>query len=419
MKDLNASKERDILRRLAAEVAALAQLPVQNERRKLWAAMNDLHPERPMLWINEIPWGEFEDHVDELRTVCTNEQLRVLEKELRRKIFVATHLKTDEVVEGVYRLNISLENFMYGVETDEVQIEQGAASIQSHHYKPVIAEMEDIEKIKIPAVYHNVNETMRRMTFCDALFGDILPVVVTGVRCHFFTAWDDLVRWTGVTEALIDLHERPEYIHALMRRVTDSYLARMKQFEEQNLLSPSGTLLRVASGAAGFTNELPRSDSLPGKVFLADQWGGATAQIFVDVSPEMHAEFALQYEKEIMSLCGLNYYGCCEPVHNKMHLLATVPNLRKISISPWCDVKLASEQAGTRYVFSHKPSPAIFAESGFSAERARMDIRRRLENSGEHACEFIMKDISTIRNDVQRMIDWCSLAYDECLQWAN
>jgi hypothetical protein len=44
----------------------------------------------------------------------------------------------------------------------------------------------------------------------------------------------------------------------------------------------------------------------------------------------------------VFSGCGLNYYGCCEPLHNKMDILAKVPRLRKISISPWCDVARAA-----------------------------------------------------------------------------
>ena len=125
----------------------------------------------------------------------------------------------------------------------------------------------------------------------------------------------------------------------------------------------------------------------------------------------MHEEFALQYEIEVMSRFGLNYYGCCEPLHNKMHLMAKVPRLRKISISPWCDVAKAAAQAQGRYVFSHKPNPACFAGDRFDLPRAEQEVRSRLKQSGGMPCEIIMKDISTVRGDVQRLIDWCQMAY--------
>ena len=81
-----------------------------------------------------------------------------------------------------------------------------------------------------------------------------------------------------------------------------------------------------------------------------------------------------KYEIEVMERCGVNYYGCCEPLHNKMGILAKVPRLRKISISPWCDVPKAAANAHQPYVFSHKPSPAMLAEDGFNVERAEKDI---------------------------------------------
>ncbi len=59
-----------VVRELAAKVAALAALPVQAERIREWQALNDLHPERPMAMIDEIPWHELTGNVpgaDELQ----------------------------------------------------------------------------------------------------------------------------------------------------------------------------------------------------------------------------------------------------------------------------------------------------------------------------------------------------------------
>ena len=299
----------------------------------------------------------------------------------------------------------------YGLQTQEAQIAQGESYVQSHHYEPVIKDMADIEKIQMPNVSYDAEATEGQQAFFEDLLGDIMEVKTCGVRQHFFPAWDQLVQWTGVTEALMDLVMRPEYIHAMMRRMTDSFLAQMDQCETLNLLDYPHPLLRVGSGAASYTDELPQPDYDPAHIRPIDQWGGATPQIFSDVSPEMHDEFALKYEIEVMERCGLNYYGCCEPVHNKMHILAKVPRLRKISISPWCDVAKAAATAEHKYVFSHKPSPALLAGSGFNEARAEKDIRDRIAQSGDMPCEFIMKDISTVRADVKRLIRWCEIAY--------
>ncbi|MCF7853813.1 MAG: hypothetical protein K9N51_03365 [Candidatus Pacebacteria bacterium] len=405
------TKDRDVLRRLASDIAGIAQLPEQEEKIEGWTRINGLKPHRPMVWITEIPWGEFEHKIPELRTVCEDERCRGVEQHFRRTLFTARHLPCHAVVHDVFWVPKVIHGSDFGVIVEEEKLAQnGGTYIQSHHYKPAIKDFPDIDKIKMPDVRYDEEETQQNLSFFRQLFGDILAVKPSGPRQHFFPAWDRLVVWTGVTEALMDLVARPDFIHAIMRRMTDSFLARMDQYEKQGLLDYPHPLARVGSGAAGYTDELPQPDVDPAHIRTIDQWGGATPQIFSDVSPDMHEEFALKYENEVMARCGLNYYGCCEPLHNKMHILARVPRLRKISISPWCDVAKAVENATRNYVFSHKPNPAILAEDTFNAERAERDIRERIAKSREMPCEFILKDISTVRGDVTRVIAWCEIA---------
>ncbi len=52
------TKDVEVVRELAARVAELAALPVQQERIREWEALNGLRPERPMAMIDEIPWHE-------------------------------------------------------------------------------------------------------------------------------------------------------------------------------------------------------------------------------------------------------------------------------------------------------------------------------------------------------------------------
>ena len=370
-----------------------------------------LEPHRPMLWITEIPWDEIRDQHPDLRLTCEDPDARRAESALRIRRFTQRHLHVDEVEDGVVWVPMRFTGADYGIRVEEDLIAQGHSSIQSHGFKPVITEMEHVEKIRMPEVAYDRESTEREKDRLDGWFGDLLPVRIHGPRQHFFNGWDELVRWTGVQNALLDLMERPDFIHALLRRMTDSFLERMRQFEAGGWLGAPHPLLRAGSGAAGFTDELPRADTPPDGPFTAlDQWGGAAPQIFSDVSPAMHEEFALRYEIEVLSRCGLNYYGCCEPLHTKMHLMDTVPRLRKISISPWCDAARANAAATRKYVFSHKPNPALLATDPYDPEAAEADLRRRLDGSDGMASEVIMKDISTVREDLGRLLDWTRMA---------
>jgi len=405
-------KDRNIVRSLAGELAELAALPIQAERIRMWKNSNGLRPNRPMIYMAaaEMPWGEITPHVDDLQCRCENPALRRIEYDMRRKLFIAKHLETDHVVEDTYWIEKKIDGDGFGLDVQEQLIERADSSVASHHYEPVICDMDDIEKIRTPEIVYDEVRTRERAEFIDDLLGDILPVKICGKRTHTYNAWDTAVCWTGVTETLMDLLMRPDFCHAVMRRLTDAVLSRMDQMEALGLLDHPNPRHTVGSGAAGYTDELPQADCDGERYRHKDIWGSSTSQIFSDVSPEMHEEFAVKYEVETLRRCGLTYYGCCEPLHNKMHILAGIPNLRKISISPWCDTTKAVENAARKYVFSHKPSPSVFAAESFSIEEAEADVRRRLECSRGMSCEVIAKDITTCRGEVERLINWTRMA---------
>ena len=53
-------------------------------------------------------------------------------------------------------------------------------------------------------------------------------------------------------------------------------------------------------------------------------WGHPPASFFTSVSPEMHDEFSIAYERPWMERFGLSYYGCCERLDIKMDQLRQI-----------------------------------------------------------------------------------------------
>ena len=222
----------------------------------------------------------------------------------------------------------------------------------------------------------------------------------------------------SVQEAMMDLILRPELVHMAIDRLVSAYLHRLDQWEALGVLALNNGNLRIGSGGLGYTDELPGNDYDPAHIRPHNLWGCATAQIFSEVSPEMHEEFALQYERRWLERFGLTYYGCCEPLHRKIDMLKSVRNLRKVSMSPWIDVEEAAEAVGNDYVFSFKPNPAILAEDEFSADRAREYLRDALEKTRGCVVEIIMKDISTVRYDPPRLWEWARIASEVAEEFA-
>ncbi len=408
--------ERDVLRRLTQEQASIAALPRHKSTVQDWQRLNRLEPGRPLLWINEVCWHEM-DFEGELSLTCRHPLLRRVEMELRRNLYQWKHFPGDMVVEPVFYLPLVIEDTLFGIREEvEIASTDAASDVVSRHFHIQIHDERDLEKIQIPQVRLNAAESENQRLILDDVFGDLLPIVPRGQPGFWFAPWDELVRWWGVEEAMRDLIDRPALVHAAMERLVGAYLHRLDQYEHQGLLALNNTNVRVGSGGLGYCDQLPVTGFDPQHVRTQDLWGCATAQIFSGVSPRMHEEFALRYERRWLERFGLNYYGCCEPLDAKVHILKSIPNLRKISMSPWIDVERAVRNVGDRYVFSYKPSPAIFAEDVWNLRRARAELRQFLEKARGCVVEIIMKDISTVRYQPRRLWEWASMAAEEALR---
>ncbi|MFQ6805023.1 MAG: hypothetical protein ACLRT5_09435 [Lachnospiraceae bacterium] len=115
-------------------------------------------------------------------------------------------------------------------------------------------------------------------------------------------------------------------------------------------------------GTWAFTNELPGYDEIGKRTFTPkDVWGFMDSQETVGISPQMYEEFIFPCYKKISEQYGLLSYGCCEPVHPIWDsCISKLKNLRKVSISPWCDQQFMGERLrGSRVIYQRKPSPNL------------------------------------------------------------
>lgn len=405
-------KDQEILKRLAEEQAKIAALPVQKEKAELWRRLNQLEPVRPLVWINEVPWHEMNVN-DELTLQTTDPWAQSIEQRLRRTLYQWKHLPADMIVDDYIACPLVVYSTGFGIveDVDIVRTDE-ASDIVSRRFHRQIVEPKDIEKIKMPVVTFDSEATEENYQTMVALFGDILPVKKVGKKSIWFAPWDELIRWWGVEDAFVDMALRPEMVNAAISRLVDAHLCELDQWVELNLLTLNNDNTRIGSGGYGYTDELPGPDYDPQHVLPQNMWGCATAQIFSTVSPEMHWEFALRHEMRWLERWGLTYYGCCEPLDLKLGILKRVPNLRKISMSPWVDVERCAKEIGTRYVFSRKPSPAVLAEDTWRPGLARQQLQDALEKARGCRVEVIMKDISTVRYHPERLWEWEKMAME-------
>lgn len=404
-----------ILRELASCYAQISNSVEQKDLWKLHAAVNDLSPERSIVLIDEIPWHEL--NVDGFLTLqCQDPEFRSVENFLRKTIFQYKYFSGDMIVKPYYSVSKIIHNTGIGIEEKEETLATDPANpIVACRYENQFQSIEDLEKLHNPVIFYDEETSLRRFyKVCEAI-GDILPVKLVGEATGYvlgYTAWDTIAGAMGVDNLLYALVDEPEMMHALVNKLTDIFLDTVRQYEDLNLIDADSI---YCHGSSTVSRDLLREPIDYQHVKAKNVWGRGLAQILGSVSPAMHDEFEIQYAMRAMESFGLVYYGCCEPLDRKIDIVKKIPNLRKISITPWADIRRAAETIGSEYVISAKPNPANLPFAAQNQTLIREEIRTIVKTCRDNGtpCEILLKDISTAAYNLENLIVWNRIAMEE------
>lgn len=401
-------QDKDTITRLAAQVAEIAALPVQEKKRAMWRRKNSLQKVRPMVLIDQICWNEMNVN-DELTLACENAECRIYEKELRRQLYQWRHFPVDMVIEPFFRVPKAINNSNFGVKVDEnISVGDTTNDVVGHAYNNQFVTDADLDKIKTPVITHDVEETERRLSFAHELLDGNLKIMPQGVD-PYMSVWDTISTWMSVEDALYAIIDRPEYMQEMVRRMVAGYMSMLDQLEEQGLLCSQQSLIHC-TGA--YTDELPAPGFDPTCPRTKDLWMFGLAQMLSTVSPAMFEEYEIDPCIPLFERFGLVYYGCCDPLDRKMAQVRKIPNLRKISMSPWANEEIGAAEIKADYVFSRKPTPALLAWTNFDEKSVREHLQATVDVCAKYDCplEFILKDISTVAYEPQRLWRWAEIA---------
>ncbi len=395
-------EDRNILRALAAQTAEIAALPEQELRKREWLELNMKRLGHPLVMLGDIPWWELNGD-GELTLLCEDAMARGIEEFLRQTLYRWKHMRGDMVVWPYFAYRLPVDNLSYGLQrrSKEIYNEEGSG-IASLSFEDLLGNEDNIERIRAGRVSLNRERYERERNILEELFSDLLPVREIGAELYF-TAWDEISTWHGVDNCLYDMIDRPEFLHRIMRKFTDMMLDYVEQFNALGLFAQHQDDMMFTPANLDWEQQPagPEGSS-------RNSWTLGRAQIMVSVSREMHEEFEIPYAAEFFRNFGNVYYGCCEPLHDRIDLVRRIPNVRKISISPWADVRVAAENIGADYVMSQKPNPAALAGDAVdwdSVVRELAQTRDICRESGTPV-QIVMKDISTVRHDPGRLWRW-------------
>lgn len=396
-----------ILRSLATRYAELAALPEQKTRMERWYRHNALESERPLFLCDQLPWNELDPDCAR-GDLISDSYWNGIALTLKRTIYKFENLKTDMVIDPYIMIPYRIENTGWGLDSRVKRLrldEHG--SVDSQHMECMINEPEDIEKIKIPQLTLLKDLDKETEETAHFLFDGIIPFRRSGIIMHL-GAWDTIAYWMGVENCYIELMDRPEMIHQLMERMTEGYLSMIEQLNAQGLYDSCDHICHCSQ-------TYRRDDPAERHGVSNEGWAFGLAQLFTSVSPKITEEFECAYMKRIFPHFKNIYYGCCDRLDDRMEYVSALPNVRKLSCSPWSNREAFAEKMPATIIMSNKPSPAFLAGDSFDEDVVRKDIRRTVDAARKNGkkLEMILKDVSTVRYDPARLRRYSEIATEE------
>ena len=411
MTDTIPGNDLQIIRELAKRVKEIAHGEVNQERKRLWTLHTDLKPERPMVLAE--PGGVMGElsQDEKLQCVCESDYARGVEGRLRGIIYRFENVGDDWVVPQYLTTGWRVNLGDYGV---EIPMHRGEndEKLGSYVWDAPLKELpKDIERLTPRQPTVDRDATAQAKARLEETLDGILPVQVRGSFWWTMGLTWSTIKLIGLEQLMLYMFDQADGLHALMKFLMDDHIAVADWCEKEGLLTLNNEADYVGSGGIGYTSDLPAEGYAVGEpARMKDLWVLSESQETVGVGPKQFEEFIFPYQLPIAEKFGLCYYGCCEPIHTRWHVIERLPNLRKVSISPWCDEEKMAAVMGSRYNYCRKPNPALISTPKWGEDEILEDLRKTLRIAGGCNVEFAMKDVHTLSNEPSRLGRWVELA---------
>lgn len=382
------------LRDLAKRQLELAEHPDNKALEREWYEHNALRGKRAMVVFEEETCKQ-----DFYVPQCENPEERFLEAQLLQNIRAHELVGDDKVIPNFVRIPVQLDIKLFGVEQHRVVASEGLG----FHDEPILTDLdEDLEKLSPSVFSFNEAATRGLEALAQDTFGDLLPPRRVNERNQWhFTPTQHVVNLMGMENMFFAMYDTPESFHALMKFLVEDFRRLLRWEEEHGLLFANAGNDYMGSGSFCFNRELAQE----GPALSTQTWGHMNSQETVGISPEMYAEFIFPYYAETAREFGLLYYGCCEPVHPIWDsCISKLPNLRKVSISPWCDESIMAQRlSGANVIYSRKPSPNFLGVTpDFDEEAFTAYIKNTVSLTRDCHVEYIFRDVYTLHQNTDK-----------------
>lgn len=395
------NKDRQIIRNLAKHQLELANTPKNKTLKQEWLALNTFRPVRPMI---HLELGTFEHEVVPPLLQCELAEARDIEARIYRMIVNQKLIGDDKPIPDYFPVHWKTWFTLFGHEITATHAANEEGSGLGHRFNHVIEDLEDdYHKLGASEYGVDVEASLKEEEFFNDLLGDIMPVKrVSGSL--YAVPTQKIVHLMGMEHMLESLMLYPDIFKQMMDRVAEDYITYFKYLEDEGFLRPTVGAETLNQGSFCYTDELPAVLPKDRPLASSEVWGYLDSQESVGISPAMFSEFIFPCYKKIANVFGALSYGCCEHVHAIWDDISGLNNLKKVSISPWCDEeKMGENLRGKRIIYHRKPSATYLGVGGNLDEDA---VRKHFETTlhAARGCtlEFSQRDVYTINNSIDK-----------------
>ena len=388
------ANDRLILKQLADRVHEIASLPIQQEKRKMWGRHTALKHGVPPIFV--WPDGAWPELIPTLQ--CEDGFAREVEWELRQRLFRWEYIRDDTPIEDHFDIPMSSIpiNDGWGLPV----LRRQAQGRGAWHHQPVIEDPADWKKLKKPSLDVDDRGAQEKAKQLKDAVGDTLHVNVFGIKSYHFHLAHLYCDYRGMDNFLMDLIDDEEMVKDVFAFLAEGMEGLVKQARDMNLVASNNDYTFHYTGGVGYCDDLPAYTD--GPVGLGDIWGAAEAQEYSCVSPEMFCRTMLPFEKKLLEPYGLNGYGCCEDLTEKLDEILKIRNLRRVAACPWANLGKMAQRLKKDYILTWKPNPSYLAEETLNEQGLETYMTESLMAAKEGYPEIILRDTHTCRFEPER-----------------
>jgi hypothetical protein len=401
-------REREHLRNLAArqrDIAASEEMTIL--RRRHWDLNTSTMGTRPTIRLESRNYAS--EFIPGDAVVCETPLAQRIEAELLYRLHHHRVIHDDMIIPANYPIQWKVDVDEFGIVIERTTGDRTATFGYAVEY-PIKVIREDFEKLKPLVCKVDRQHTEEYRNRVEETIGDILPVEMIGYPTGIWPGGvtfltRGIIGLMGMENFYLAMTDEPQNVHRLMEYLLENAARLMQYYEREGIMYVNNGAQELGQASYSFSDRLP-APGFTGTPRLRDMFLRTDSQETTGISPEMFREFCLPYYRRLCAMGGLWYYGCCEPVQAIWRdCLDTIPNIKKLSISPWCDESvMGSILSDSGILYSRKLDATFLGVSKeLDEERLARSIRQTMKHAKGCQIEFISRDVYTILGNAAKL----------------